>query len=211
MERTVRVAAQRRHGLRMRSKSLDNPTLECLIEALLFVAEGPVSVEDLAKALESDIESVVPALQRLAESCAERGVRVVRAGTRAQLVTSPAASAAIERYLGVSAAGKLSAAAMETLAIIAYRQPITRAQIDATRGVNSDGVLRTLLAKALIASVGRMEQAGRPLLYGTTFEFMQYFGIQSLAELPTLPELNDYAAEAPQTPPAEQPSSPPEG
>jgi segregation and condensation protein B len=182
--------------------------LECLIEALLFVADGPVSLDDLAKAVESDAESVAQAVQRLAESCAERGVRVVRAGTRAQMVTSPAASAAIERYLGVSAAGKLSPAAMETLAIIAYRQPITRAQIDATRGVNSDGVLRTLLAKTLIAPVGRMEQAGRPVLYGTTFEFMQYFGIQSLAELPTLPELADYAEEAPAPSSTEAPSSP---
>ena len=87
--------------------------------------------------------------------------------------------------------GKLSAAALESLAIIAYRQPITRAAIEGVRGVNSEGVLRTLLARSLVAPVGRLEQAGRPILYGTTFEFLQYFGIGSLAELPPLPDGDD--------------------
>ncbi|MHA1572719.1 MAG: SMC-Scp complex subunit ScpB, partial [Alphaproteobacteria bacterium] len=126
------------------------------------------------------------------------GLHVTRVGTRVQLVTMPDAAPVVERFLGISRSGKLSGAALETLAIIAYRQPITRAQIEAIRGVNSDGVIRTLQAKALVAPVGRLEQAGRPILLGTTFEFLQYFGIQSLDELPSLPELEDFSQNASQ-------------
>jgi segregation and condensation protein B len=109
------------------------------------------------------------------------------------MVSSPEAAPAIERLLGLSHSAKLSSAALETLAIIAYRQPITRAQVEAIRGVNSDSVIRTLLARSLVVPVGQLEQAGRPELLGTTFEFLQYFGIRSLEELPSLPELEDYA------------------
>jgi segregation and condensation protein B len=104
------------------------------------------------------------------------------------MITVPGAAPAIERFLGMDRSGRLSAAALETLAIIAYRQPITRARLESVRGVSSDGVLRTLQAKELVAPVGRLEQVGRPILYGTTFEFLQYFGIASLEELPHLPD-----------------------
>ena len=137
-----------------------------------------------------DVPLVTQAVARLSASAPERGLCVVRAGPRVQLVTAPDTSAVVERFLGMDRTAKLSTAAMETLSIIAYRQPLTRASIDAIRGVNSDGVLRTLVAKSLIESVGRLDQAGRPILYGTTFEFMQYFGISGLDELPSLPELD---------------------
>jgi segregation and condensation protein B len=166
------------------------------VEALLFVADGPVSLEDLARALDKDLEATVQAAKRLTEATAQRGVRIVHAGSRVQMVTMPEAGPVIERFLGLAPSGKLSAAALETLAIIAYRQPITRAQVDALRGVSSDGVIRSLLAKSLIAPTGRLEQVGRPVLFGTTFDFLQYFGVQSLDELPRLPELEDYSAEA---------------
>jgi segregation and condensation protein B len=98
----------------------------------------------------------------------------------------PEAAPYIEKLLGLQRTGRLSAAAFETLALVAYRQPITRAAIEAVRGVNSDGVLRTLLSHGLIEEVGRLEQLGRPILYGTTFAFLQQFGLESLRDLPPL-------------------------
>ena len=161
-------------------------TLVATIESLLFVADAPVPVSHLAEVLECDERDVEAALQSLAESTIGRGVRLQRRDNRVQLVSAPEAASAIERFLGLSLAGKLSAAALETLAIIAYQQPITRPQIEAIRGVSSDGVLRTLLSKGLIEEVGRLETVGHPVLFGTTFEFLQYFGLSSLSELPPL-------------------------
>ncbi|MHB1293851.1 MAG: SMC-Scp complex subunit ScpB [Anaerolineae bacterium] len=165
--------------------------IDRLIEALLFVANGPTNLEDLAKAIEVEVEAVEEGLSRLRDGLEGRGVRLERVGRRVQLVSAPEASGAVERFLGLDVSGKLSPASLETLAIIAYRQPITRAQVDAIRGVNSDGVIRTLLAKNLVAPVGRLEQVGRPVLFGTTSDFMQYFGLTSLEELPNLPELGE--------------------
>jgi segregation and condensation protein B len=91
--------------------------------------------------------------------------------------------------LGLELTGKLSPAALETVAIVAYRQPITRAEIEAVRGVNSDSVLRTLINRGLIEELGRLDQAGRPIIFGTTFDFLQQFGITSLEQLPPLEEL----------------------
>ena len=159
--------------------------IENLIEALLFVADGPVSLEDLAQAAGCDRDTIDRATQRLSEVLAIQGLRIVRVGSRVQMVTAPEAGPVIERFLGLNISAKLSAAALETLAIVAYRQPITRAQIEGIRGANSDGVLRTLLARSLISPVGRLEQVGRPVLFGTTFEFLHCFGIQSLDELPS--------------------------
>jgi len=105
-----------------------------------------------------------------------------------QLVTAPEAASYVERFLGLEARTRLSRAALEALAIIAYRQPITRPEIEAIRGVSSDSVLRTLLRVGLIEEVGRASTVGRPILYGTTFEFLQHFGLRSLHELPDLEE-----------------------
>jgi segregation and condensation protein B len=163
------------------------PQIEATIEALLFVADGPVDIVDLASAMQVDGAMVEEALRRMAAT-PDRGICVVRQGPRAQLVTAPEASPAVERYLGIGRASKLSMASLETLAIIAYRQPITRAQVDAVRGVGSDAVIRSLLAKSLVRVVGRLEQAGRPELLGTTMEFLHYFGAKTLADLPMLPE-----------------------
>ncbi len=160
--------------------------LAATVESLLFVADAPVSVSHLAEALERDERDVEAALQTLAEGYAGRGVRLQRKGNRVQLVSAPEAAPTIERFLGLSQSGKLSAAALEALAIVAYEQPVTRPQIEAIRGVSSDGVLRTLLSKGLIEEVGRLETVGHPVLFGTTFEFLQYFGLSSLAELPPL-------------------------
>jgi segregation and condensation protein B len=161
-------------------------TLAAIIESLLFVADGPVSVSQLAEAAERDVRDVEATLQSLTEIYAGRGMRLQRTGIKVQLVSAPQAAPHIERFLGLSLSGKLSAAALEALAIIAYKQPITRPQIDTIRGVSSDGVLRTLISKGLIEEVGRLETVGLPILFGTTFEFLQYFGLNSLNQLPPL-------------------------
>jgi segregation and condensation protein B len=157
-----------------------------LLEALLFVAQEPVSVSDLAQCLEADAEAVSQVLDHLSTTLSGRGLALQRLGDRVQLVTRPESATFVERFLGLERTGRLSPAAFETLALIAYRQPITRAGIEAVRGVNSDGVLRTLLSHGLVEETGRLEQPGRPYLYGTTFQFLQQFGLKSLADLPVL-------------------------
>lgn len=159
------------------------------IEALLFVTDEPVGIRELAQVLETSENAVEVALQQLATHYQERGLRLQRTDRHVQLVTAPEIASDVERFLGLDSRTRLSTAALETLALIAYRQPVTRAQIEAMRGVNCDGVLRTLLSHGLIAAVGRLEQAGRPILYGTTFAFLQHFGLTDLSELPALDEL----------------------
>jgi segregation and condensation protein B len=162
--------------------------LQALVESLLFVADQPVTARQLANVLEVEEAAVEEALSALGEAYVEgeRGLRLQRKGDRVQLVTVPEAAPHIQRLLGLELSGPLSQAALETLSIVAYRQPVTRAQVEAIRGVNSDGVLRTLVGRGLIESVGRLEQVGRPILYGTTFEFLQQFGLRSVGELPAL-------------------------
>jgi segregation and condensation protein B len=165
------------------------PPLAALVESLLFVAEEPVTVARLAGVLgepEPVVEVALQALQAVYSADGGRGFRLQRKNDRMQLVTAPEAAPFIERLLGLDLTTRLSTAAMETLAVIAYRQPLTRAEIEAVRGVNSDGVLRTLLSRGLVEPVGRLEQAGRPFQYGTTFQFLQYFGLDSLQSLPPL-------------------------
>ena len=170
---------------------MEEAHIERLIEALLFVADGPVAIEHLAAVLRVDADKVETSLDILGQTLAERGLRLVRERAHAQLVSAPDAAPYVQEFLGLDSAGKLSPAALETLAIIAYRKPITRAQVEAIRGVNSDAVIRSLLAKSLITPVGRLEQAGRPVLYATTFEFLQYFGLGSPEELPRLAEADE--------------------
>lgn len=164
--------------------------LPVLLESLLFVAPSPTPVARLAHALATSQEAVDAALARLGAMYIEdrRGLRLLRKGDRVHLTSAPEAAAYIERFLGLDLATRLSQAALETLAVIAYRQPLTRAEIEAVRGVNCDGVLRTLITRELVEPVGRLDRAGRPFLYGTTIQFLQYFGLESLDGLPPLPE-----------------------
>lgn len=170
-----------------------------LIESLLFVSSEPLTVAQLAQVLELPADAVEAALERLSAECRTRGVRVQRQGDSIQLISAPEAAAVIERFLGVQPQPKLSPAALEALAIIAYRQPITRAQVDALRGVDSSGVIRALLGRDLVVETGRLETVGRPILYATTGEFLRQFGLGSLAELPPLelPELPSDSAITP--------------
>jgi segregation and condensation protein B len=184
------------------------PALELALETLLFVADGPVEVGRVQRALEVDRAATEAAIARLAESYQSRGVRLQRRGETLQLVSAPEAAEYVERFLGLSESGRLSAAALETLAIVAYRQPATRAQIEAVRGVSADYAIRTLLARSLIQEVGRLETVGRPVLFGTTFEFLQYFGLESLERLPALPETLLAMAAARSASAAEPPPAP---
>jgi segregation and condensation protein B len=156
------------------------------IEALLFVSSGLVSIYQLSKILEipeSEIESNLLDLETHYKESGH-GLRLMRIKTRLQLTTAPTLSEIIETFLGLEATSKLSQAALEALAIIAYKQPVTRPEVDVIRGVNSDGVMRTLLSKGLIEEMGRAETPGRPIFYGTSPEFLQYFGLETLEALP---------------------------
>jgi segregation and condensation protein B len=168
--------------------TVDRQSIKLLLESLLFVAAEPVTIDQLTTTLGVEEEVVEETLDRLEAECAGRGIRLQRQGRQLQWVTAPEAAPYVERFLGLQVSKRLSTAALETLAIVAYRQPITRVEIEAIRGVNSDGVLRTLLGKGLIEEAGRLEQVGRPIIYGTTFQFLQYFGLSSLGELPALEE-----------------------
>ena len=156
-----------------------------LIESLLFVADGPVEIARLQRVIEVEREYIEVALAAMAGD-SQRGVRLQRKGEAIQLVAPPEAGPFIEKFLGIERSGKLSAAALETMAIVAYLQPVTRARIEAIRGVNADRALATLMSRSLVEEVGRLETAGRPALFGTTFEFLQHFGLLGLSELPPL-------------------------
>jgi segregation and condensation protein B len=156
------------------------------LEALLFVADGPTPLGNLAVVLQTTPDVIDGALAELGATLAARGLRVQRMADRVQLVTAPQAARLVEEFLGLQSTVRLSPAALETLAIMAYKQPLTRPALEALRGVNCDAVLKTLLSRGLIEEVGRTEGVGRPILYGTTFLFLQHFGLESLAELPHL-------------------------
>ena len=158
---------------------------EAQLEALLFVAERPLTRREIATVAGVDRATVDARLGDLEVALADRGVRLVLSGDRVELVTAPDAGALIARYVGADAI-RLSPASLETLAIVVYRQPVTKAAIERIRGVDSDYTIRTLLHRRLVVELGRAETPGRPFLYGTGFEFLERFGLTSLDELPPL-------------------------
>ena len=164
-------------------------SLSVKLEALLFVAAQPVTPAQLAAALDVSPSVVERGLHELDASLATRGLRLQRHAGRVQLTTAPQLAELIERFLGLEATTHLSRAALETLAIIAYQQPVTRPQIDSIRGVNSDSMMKSLLNKGLILESGRADGPGRPILYSTTPEFLQHFGLNSILEMPPLAPL----------------------
>jgi segregation and condensation protein B len=155
------------------------------LEALLFVAERPLARREIAALCAVPRETVDARLGDLEVTLRERGVRLVVSGERVELATAPEAGRLIARYVGADGV-RLSPASLETLAIVAYRQPITRGAIERIRGVDSDYVLRSLLHRRLVAEQGRADTPGRPFLYGTGFDFMERFGLTSLDDLPPL-------------------------
>jgi segregation and condensation protein B len=155
------------------------------LEALLFVAERPLSRREIAALAGVPRETVDALLGDLEVILRERGLRLIAAADEVQLVTAPDAGSLIARYTGVEGS-KLSPAALETLAIVAYRQPVTLGVIERIRGVDSDYVIRTLLHRRLVVEQGRADTPGRPILYGTGFDFLERFGLTSLDDLPPL-------------------------
>jgi len=163
-----------------------NPTTKAL-EALLFAAPGLSSVEQLSQALNVSRSEVEQSLEALsAHLTLEHGLRLQKIKNQYQLITAPEHAEMIEKFLGLEVTSRLTQAALEVLAIVAYKQPTTRPEIDSIRGVNSDGVVKSLLAKGLIEELGRSEAIGRPILYGVTNEFFQHFGLESLDQLPAV-------------------------
>jgi len=158
------------------------------IESLLFVAGHPLEYSELRKLLDIDQVTLASGLQALAYHLESqgRGIRLQRLGEHVQLVTAPENARYVAALLGLPMTARLTTAAMETLAVISYRQPITRAQIEAVRGVNSDRALVSLIQHGLVAEIGRAQTVGRPALFATTLEFLQQFGLTSLDQLPRL-------------------------
>ncbi len=158
---------------------------EAGLEALLFVAERPLSRREIGAIAGVDAATVDARLGDLEVSLRARGVRLLATGDRVALATAPEAGALVARYVGADAV-RLSPAGLETLAIIAYRQPVTKAAVERIRGVDSDHTVRSLLHRRLVVELGRANTPGRPILYGTAFEFLERFGLESLDDLPTL-------------------------
>ena len=166
----------------------DRPPIELTeiaLEALLFVAERPLRRREIAALAGVDADTVDARLGDLEVSLRDRGIRLVIDGDQVELATASEAGALVARYVGADAV-RLSPASLETLAIVAYRQPVTRSAIERIRGVDSDYTVRSLLHRRLIVELGRSEAPGRPFLYGTAFEFLERFGLTSLEELPPL-------------------------
>lgn len=155
------------------------------VEALLFVAAEPLETKRIAKLVGEDEKAVALALQQLEEEYSERGIVVREAGGGYRFATSPLVRAAVEAYL-LPPKTTLSVQALETLAIVAHMQPVTKSEIESIRGVNSDSVVSTLLDRNLIVETGRKDVVGRPMLYETTQLFLESFGLRSLDDLPVL-------------------------
>lgn len=167
---------------------MDQSKLPCVIEAILFVAGEPVNVADLAHALDMTVSEITPVLDALRDEYdrGQRGLRLNHFGMSVQLATRPDYAPQIERLLQPVQKQSLTQAAMETLSIVAYRQPVTKSEIEAVRGVKCDYSISSLMNKGLIEELGRRETLGRPIEYGTTEKFLSHFGIESLDDLPKL-------------------------
>lgn len=162
-----------------------------IIESILFVSDKPVTVEQFKQVVEeisaSDLENIIQLL-KADYSQKVGGMTIAEIAGGYQMLSNPSYAGYIRSFYKTRTKEKLSRPSLETLAIVAYKQPVSRADIEIVRGVNSDGVMAHLLAKALVKIVGRKEVAGRPFLYGTTKEFLEYFGLKSLEDLPKLEE-----------------------
>ncbi|MBQ2699568.1 MAG: SMC-Scp complex subunit ScpB [Clostridia bacterium] len=179
-------------------KKLQSNELSHIIEAVLFVAGEPVALEDLTRALEVSELEMTTALDALASEYDyhRRGIRLNRFGHHVQLATRADYAPYVEKLLQPVQKQSLSQKAMETLAVVAYRQPVTKGEVEAVRGMKCDYSIQSLVNKGLIEEVGRKEALGRPILYGTTDKFLDHFGISSLAELPQLPEMETETADS---------------
>lgn len=162
-----------------------------VIEALLFTAGEPLKIKDIASILECSVEFAKLLLDEFSDKykAEDRGIKLIEINDSYQLVTKQENSDYVQKMLNINTRQSLSQAALETLAIVAYKQPVTRIEIDEIRGVKSDRAVSTLVEKKLIKECGRKELPGRPIMYGITDEFLKCFGIKELGQLPSLKEL----------------------
>jgi segregation and condensation protein B len=172
---------------------MEDKETRSILEAILFIAGEPLSIDTLKNILEMDATEIERLVKELITdyTIKNNGLLIAEVAGGIQMVTNPACAPWVKKLLSTAVPTKLSQPSLETLAIIAYKQPIIKAEIEAIRGVNSDGVIKTLLDRRLLKILGRKEVPGRPLLYGTTKEFLQYFGLKDLSELPTLKEFQE--------------------
>lgn len=162
-----------------------------IIESLLFVSGEPLDIKNIASIIECSTKFTKELLVEMMDKYQEehRGIKIINNDDKYSLVTKPINSDYIEKLLGTNSRQSLSQAALETLSIIAYKQPITRIDVDEIRGVKSDRAISNLIEKGLIKECGRLDVPGRPILYGTTEEFLKYFGLQSIGEMPGLDDI----------------------
>ncbi len=170
---------------------MDIKERKSMIEAMLFVSAEPVTLESLKGVLDVPEADIKQGIDELIAEYKERdrGLLILEIAQGFQMVTNPLYAKMLRKFTNTATSNKLSMPALETLAIVAYKQPLIKTEVEQIRGVNSDGVIKSLLDKRLIRIVGQKEAPGKPLLYGTTKEFLQYFGLKDLTELPTLKEL----------------------
>jgi segregation and condensation protein B len=170
---------------------MDDREKKSLLEALLFFSGEPLTPAAIKGVTEMDETEIKRVLDGIVADyrALDGGILVAEIAGGFQMVTNPRFAQWVKKLKGSQVSTRLSLAALETLAIIAYRQPIIKAEIEQVRGVNSDGVIRTLLDRRLVKIMGKKEAPGKPLLYGTTREFLQHFGLKDLAELPTLRDM----------------------
>ncbi len=170
---------------------MDEREKKSLLEALLFFSGEPLTPSALKLVTEMDEPEIRSVMGKLITDYrgTDRGILIAEVAGGYQMITNPCFAPWIKKLKGSQVSSKLSLPALETLAIIAYRQPIIKTEVEQIRGVNADGVIKTLLDRRLIKIMGKKEAPGKPLLYGTTREFLQYFGLKDLAELPTLRDL----------------------
>jgi segregation and condensation protein B len=176
---------------------LEDLQLKSAIEALLFVAGNPLSVDRLKTLFEEATpEQIEAQLAQLRQDYDGRGAGIMLAEVAGgfQLATRPENASWIRKFRTVKASTRLSRPALETLAIVAYKQPITRTEVETIRGVNIGGIMRNLMERRLVKIVGKKDVPGKPMLYGTTMEFLQYFGLKDLSSLPTLKEFQELEA-----------------
>jgi len=188
---------------------MEEHELSAVIEALLFVSGEPIALDKLVQVLEgTGPDRIREALDRLRQGydAAGRGLQIVEVAGGYQIATRSECAPWIKALEKIKSATRLSRSGLETLAIVAYKQPVTRGEIEVIRGVDSAGVLKTLLERRILKIVGRREGLGRPMLYGTTREFLHYFGLKDLSELPAMKEFREVAETLPEHEPIHEPA-----
>ncbi|MEK7247719.1 MAG: SMC-Scp complex subunit ScpB [Chloroflexota bacterium] len=172
----------------------DRDQLKRVIDSILFVADGPVEVRTLARLCEATTDDITAALDELGEESQTRGIRIQRTGQSAQMASASETAPFVQSYLGIDEHQRLTPTVLVTLTVIAYKQPVTKGEVERILRKNCEYSVMMLKARELITEVGRAEGPGRPYLYGTTFKFLEHFGLEKPEDLPPLPELEVAAA-----------------